>query len=109
MTTTAATKSNRYAASCFECSQTVPANTGSLERFDGRWIVRHATCAAHAAAIDAVLEGNVRKVTPATGNEYGQAIANLDRKYWPFVDPSFGNALEMEMHAMEAYADRHEA
>lgn len=34
---------NRYAAKCSTCGDTVPANTGTLTNRNGKWLVAHAT------------------------------------------------------------------
>jgi len=39
--TLAPVRTNRYAAVCARCQQTVPAETGALTRESGRWTVRH--------------------------------------------------------------------
>lgn len=44
MTTTTATRTNQYAATCVDCHQHVPAGTGILSQSDGRWIVQHTDC-----------------------------------------------------------------
>lgn len=42
--TPAPARTNRYAGRCERCGETVPAQTGTLNKVDGRWVIAHVEC-----------------------------------------------------------------
>lgn len=38
-------RANKYAQQCADCGGRVPKGAGTLTKEDGRWLVRHASCA----------------------------------------------------------------
>ena len=44
MNTTTATRTNRYAATCYKCGRNVAAGTGILTNGGGKWITEHTDC-----------------------------------------------------------------